>query len=156
MNLRVCDYHNPTRQRGIAISRFESISKNPSLTRRVGIIPFFAPLIFPKLEHRNFKARQRGIEFLLFDSISKNGGSFAERKMTVSEGSEGSEDSEGSRPAARRGGVPPHLHIDDSHRMETRPGLASPVTKLGKLDDGILFWFDCEAFASEPFIECMI
>jgi hypothetical protein len=62
LKLRVCDYPNPTRQRGIEFLRFDSISKNPSLTRRVMIIPcVFDSLIYPCLEHRNFKMRQRGI-----------------------------------------------------------------------------------------------
>ena len=59
--LRVCVHPNPTRQRGIEFLRFESISKNPSLTRRVVIIPFvFAPLIFASLEQRNFKTDASG------------------------------------------------------------------------------------------------
>ena len=46
----VCVHHNPKRQRGIEFLGFESISKDPSLTRRVVIIPFFfAPLIFGSL-----------------------------------------------------------------------------------------------------------
>ena len=54
-------FHNPTRQRGIAFLRFESISKNPSLTRRVGIIPcVFAPLISGSLQQRNFKTDAAG------------------------------------------------------------------------------------------------
>jgi iron(III) transport system ATP-binding protein len=59
--LRVCAYPNPLRQRGIVFLRFGSVSANPSLTRRVVMIPFvFAPLISPSLEHRNFKKRLVG------------------------------------------------------------------------------------------------
>ena len=62
LKLRVCDYPNPTRQRGIEFLRFESISKNPSLTRRVMIIPCVSnPLIPSRLAQRNFKKRQRAI-----------------------------------------------------------------------------------------------
>jgi hypothetical protein len=54
-------YHNPLRQRGIAFFRCGSVCKNPSLTRRVVIIPpVFDPLINPSLEHRNFKTGASG------------------------------------------------------------------------------------------------
>ena len=52
-----------TRQRGIAFFRFGSVCKSPSLTRRVGIIPFvFAPLISDRIDQPNFKnlSRSRG------------------------------------------------------------------------------------------------
>ena len=51
LKLRVCAYPNLTRQRGIAFLLFDSISKNPSLTLRVMIIPGgFVPLIPGSLE----------------------------------------------------------------------------------------------------------
>jgi hypothetical protein len=41
--------------------RFGSVCKNPSLTRRVVIIPLvFDPLIYPSPEQRNFKKREPG------------------------------------------------------------------------------------------------
>ena len=51
------------RQRGIAFLLFDSISKNPSLTLRVMIIPcVVVPLIFPGLEQRNFKTDASGYD----------------------------------------------------------------------------------------------
>jgi len=38
LKLRVSHYHNPKRQRGIALWRFGGVRKNPSLTLRVLII----------------------------------------------------------------------------------------------------------------------
>ncbi len=57
-----CAHHNQKRQRAIELSRSTSVAVNPSLTRRVMIIPcVFGPLIPGSLEHRNFKKRERGI-----------------------------------------------------------------------------------------------
>ena len=56
LKLRVCDYPNPLRQRGIVFLRFGSVSKNPSLTLRVGMYsPVFELLINRKREVCNFK-----------------------------------------------------------------------------------------------------
>jgi hypothetical protein len=61
LKLRVCRHPNPLRKRGIATSRFTNVSVNPSLTRRVVMIPLvFAPLIFLSLEQRNFKTYASG------------------------------------------------------------------------------------------------
>jgi len=62
LKLRVGDYPNPLRQRGIAFLRFSSVCKNPSLTRRVMMITrVFGPLISPSPEQRNFKNPASGV-----------------------------------------------------------------------------------------------
>ena len=56
LKLRICNYPNPTRQRGIVFLRFGSVSENPSLTLRVGIYSLvFELLINRKREVCNFK-----------------------------------------------------------------------------------------------------
>ena len=56
LKLRVCDYPNPKRQRGIAILLSASVSKNPSLTLRVVISPTVCARLFNcPAETRNVK-----------------------------------------------------------------------------------------------------
>jgi hypothetical protein len=63
LKLRVSAYPNPLRQRGIVISRFTIVSVNPSLTRRVGMIPcVFGPLMHGHREDRNFKIDMSGCD----------------------------------------------------------------------------------------------
>ena len=56
LKLRICDYPNPTRQRGIVFLRFGSVFKHPSLTLRVMInTSVFATMLYLIRKLRNFK-----------------------------------------------------------------------------------------------------
>jgi len=74
LKLRVCDYPNPTRQRGIEFLRFGSVCKNPSLTRRVMILPcVFDPLISPSFEFAQLqKASARDCAFAFRQCLQKS------------------------------------------------------------------------------------
>ena len=65
----------PTRcvSEGSCFCVLRSVRENPSLTRRVMIVPgVFAPLIFRSPETRNFKKRLRGIDLSRLRSVSVN------------------------------------------------------------------------------------
>jgi hypothetical protein len=63
LKLRVWDYPNPTRQRGIVFLRFGSVSKNPSLTLRVMINhSVFGTMVYLMRGMRNFKTHASGCD----------------------------------------------------------------------------------------------
>jgi hypothetical protein len=62
LKLRVCDYPNPLRQRGIELLRLtQCLEKSLAHASGYDNPHVFAQLICPSLEHRNFKTYQRWI-----------------------------------------------------------------------------------------------
>lgn len=63
LKLRGCDYPTPPRQRLMVHLRLRTVTDNPSLTRRVLIIPSVVTrLIFRSAETRNFKTVASGCD----------------------------------------------------------------------------------------------
>ncbi len=63
LKLRICDYPNPTRQRGIVFRGLRRVAGNPSLTLRVLINPSVSPQVNNlSAETRNFKTYASGCD----------------------------------------------------------------------------------------------